>query len=97
MVIDVLSKYAWAVPIKNKMGVAVTEAFEKILRQGGRKPLRLQTNAFKVFYNAPFRRMLEKEGIHHSSTHGDEKASVVECFHCALKRRMYRYFTTHNT
>ena len=97
MVIDVLSKYAWAVPIKNNMGVAVTEAFVKILRQGGRRPLRLQTNAGKVFYNAPFRRMLEKEGIHHFSTHGDAKASVVERFHRTLKQRMYRYFTTHNT
>ena len=35
-VIDVLSKHAWAVPVRNKTGVVLTEAFEKILRQGGR-------------------------------------------------------------
>ena len=83
-VIDVLSKYAWAVPIKNKTGVAVTEALEK-------------TNAGKEFYNAPFKRLLEKEGIHHFSTHGDAKASIVERFNRTLKQRMYHYFTGRNT
>lgn len=96
-VIDVLSKYAWAVPVKNKTGVAVTEALEKILRQSGRKPLRLQTDAGKEFYNVPFKRLLEKEGIHHFSTHGDAKASIVERFNRTLKQRMYRYFTARNT
>ena len=65
-VIDVLSKYAWAVPVKNKTGTAVTLAFEKVLRQG-RKPQRLQADLGKEVYNAPFRRMLEREGIHHFS------------------------------
>ena len=92
-----LSKYAWAVPVKNKTGVAVTEALEKILRQSGRKPLRLQTDAGKEFYNAPFKRLLEKEDIHHFSTHGDAKASIIERFNCTLKQRMYRYFTARNT
>ena len=33
-VVDVFSKYAWVEPQKNKTGQAVTEAFEKILKQG---------------------------------------------------------------
>ena len=66
-------------------------------RQGGRKPLRLQNDAGKEFYNAPFRRMLEKEGIHNFSTHSDTKASVVERFNRTLKQRMYRSFTARNT
>ena len=95
-VIDVLSKYAWVVPVKNKTGTAVTQAFENVLRQG-RKPQRLQTDLGKEFYNAPFRRMLEREGIQHFSTHGDAKASIVERFNRTLKERMYRYFTARNT
>ena len=39
----------------------------------------------KEFYNAPFRQMLEREGIQHSSTYGDAKASIVERFNCTLK------------
>ena len=30
-VIDVFSKYAWAVPIKDKSAASVTKAFEKII------------------------------------------------------------------
>ena len=71
---------------------AVTQAFEKVLRQG-RKPHRLQRDLGKEFYNAPFRRMLKREGIQHFSTHGDAKAYVVERFNRTLNERMYRYFT----
>ena len=39
-VIDVLSKYGWLIPIKDKSGKSVAEAFEKIFK-GGRKPLQL--------------------------------------------------------
>ena len=36
--VDVFSKHAWVEPVKSKTGQAVTEAFEKILRKGGRNP-----------------------------------------------------------
>ena len=81
--------------MKNKTDTAVTQAFENVLRQG-RKPKRLQTDLGKDFYNAPFRRMLEREGIQHFSTHADAKASIVECFNRTLNR-MYRYLTARNT
>ena len=63
-VIDVLSKYAWVQPLKDKTGVQLVKAFEKILKTG-RRPIQLQ---------------MEKEKIHHFSTEGDAKASVVERF-----------------
>ena len=39
--IDVFSKYAWAIPIKNKTGVAVTEALKKMLSK--KNPFTLYT------------------------------------------------------
>jgi len=45
-VIDVLSKYAWVQPLKNKTGPSVVEAFETIVEEG-RKPVRLQTDKGK--------------------------------------------------
>ena len=30
-VIDIFSKYAWVVPLKDKKGVTITDAFQKIL------------------------------------------------------------------
>ena len=74
----------------------MTEAFEKILKQG-RKPIQLQTDDGKEFYNKTFQTLLNKYKIHHFSTSGDTKASVVERFNRTLKQRMYRYFTTNNT
>ena len=35
--IDLFSKYAWVVPIKNKKGVSIVNAFQKIISEG-RKP-----------------------------------------------------------
>ena len=96
-VVDVLSKYAWVQPLKTKTGVALVKAFEKIVRQGGRHPNRLQTDRGKEFYNRTFQRWAEEQDIHHFSTEGDAKASVVERFNRTLKERLYRYLTTANT
>ena len=95
-VVEVFSKYAWVEPIKTKTGQAVTDAFEKILKQG-RKPIQLQTDSEKEFYNKTFAQLLKRCNIHHFSTSGDTKASMVERFNRTLKQRMYRYFTTNNT
>ena len=73
------------------------KAFEAIFRQGGRKPIQLQTDQGKEFYNRPFQTFLHQHQIHHFSTHGDAKASTVERFNRTLKQRMYRYFTAANT
>ena len=57
-VVDVFSKRAWVEPLKNKTAQAVTEAFEKILKQG-RKPIQLQTDDGKEFYNKTFQNLLK--------------------------------------
>ena len=94
---DVFSKHAWVQPVKNKTGKAVTEAFEKILKNGDRKRINLQTDDGKEFYNKTFQDLMKRKGIHHFSTSGDTKASVVERFNRTLKQRLYRYFTVNNT
>ena len=97
-VIDVLSKYAWVEPLKSKTGVAVAAAFERILKRArGRHPVRLQTDAGKEFYNRTFQALMTRRKIHHFSTYGDTKASVVERFNRTLKERMSRHFTERNT
>ena len=52
-VIDVLSKRAWAVPLKNKTGAEIIKAFEKIFKEG-RTPEKLQTDAGSEFMNRQF-------------------------------------------
>ena len=35
--IDIFSKYAWVVPLKDKKGVSIVNAFQKILKESDRK------------------------------------------------------------
>ena len=37
-VIDICSKYAWVIPLKDKKGVSIVDAFQKILDDSNRKP-----------------------------------------------------------
>ena len=37
-VIDIFSKYAWVIPLKDKKGITITNAFQKILDESNCKP-----------------------------------------------------------
>ena len=94
--IDILSKFAWAVPIKNKTGQSLIGAFEHILRSG-RSPRLLQTDKGSEFTNRSFQTYLKTKGIHFFTTHNETKASVVERFNRTLKTKMWKFFTANNT
>ena len=36
-VIDIFSKYAWVVPLKDKKSISIVNAFQKILKESDRK------------------------------------------------------------
>jgi transposase InsO family protein len=95
--IDVFSKYAWAVPLRTKMGREVALAFqENILTD--RKCNMVQSDKGTEFLNSAFQTMLRDNGIRfYTSENDDIKASVVERFNRTLKERIYRYFTHKNT
>src|SRR5437867_9488072 len=46
--IDILSKFAWCEPVKNKTGPTILKAFENILNSN-RKPQKIQTDAGNEF------------------------------------------------
>ena len=95
-IVDVSSKFAWVLPLKNKTGSAVASALSSVL-SGKRRPQTLQTDDGKEFYNAQVKKVLKEYDIRHFSTAGDTKASVVERFNRRFKQRLYRYITTFNT
>ncbi|XP_067216681.1 uncharacterized protein [Linepithema humile] len=90
-VIDVLSKYAWAIPLKTKGGIKTSKAFSAIFRE--RIPKNLQTDHGKEFYNRDFQNLVKKHGINHYSTYSVIKALVVERFNRTLKNEMWKFFT----
>ena len=94
MVIDVLSKYAWAVPLKNKTGQSLTDAFKKIFLTSGRKPFKLQSDKGSEFLNKTFLKFLTNQDVcFFTSENDDVKCSIVERLNRTIKARMWRYFT----
>ena len=90
-VIDIFSKYAWAVPVKSKSGPDVTAAMQSVLVQG-RIPKNLHTDEGKEFYNAHFKNLMQRFDINHYSTHSNLKASICERFNRTLKNKMWPQF-----
>ena len=95
--IDVFSKYAWAIPLKNKSGTALLAAFRKLFRDSGRLPNKLQTDKGSEFYNRQVKAFLKEKDVKLFSTENETKASVVERFNRTLKTKMWRYFTANAT
>ena len=91
--IDVFSKYAWVVPLKDKTGGSLVRAFQEIFASG-RKPLKLQTDKGSEFKNRSVQKLLREEKIVFFTTENDDiKAAVVERFNRTLKERLWRFFT----
>jgi len=96
-VIDCLSKFLWAVPLKTKSPRDVKAAFVGIFESSGRIPRRLQTDAGKEFYGKEMQTFLKQHNIHHFSSFSEKKASIVERVNKTLKERMWKYFTAKST
>jgi hypothetical protein len=95
-IIDVFSKYAWALALRNKTGITIRDAFASVI--GARKPNFLQTDKGTEFLNHNFQLLLTESGIKfYTSQNEDIKCAVVERFNRTLKSRMFRYFTFAST
>lgn len=98
VVIDVVSRYAWAQIMKDKSGPATTKAFQKILDQAHpQKPVKFQTDKGTEFMNKGFQQMLHKNKIVYFNTYSDTKAAIAERFVQTLKKMIYKYLTENNT
>src|SRR5271170_3497781 len=90
--IDVLSKYAWAIPLRNKSALSTLAGFEEIFSE--RKPVKLQTDSGKEFENSTVRGFMVRVNVHHFFAYNpDIKCPVVERFNRTLKSRLWRYLT----
>ena len=87
--IDLFSKYAWVVPLKNKRGISIVNAFPKMLDSSKRKPNKIWVNQGDEFYNNPFKRFLKVNNTEMYSTHNEGKSAVTERFIKNLKRQYF--------
>ena len=58
--IDIYSKYLWVVPLKDKKGIKLTNAFQKMLKESNRKQNKIWVDKGTEFYNRSIKSCLEK-------------------------------------
>jgi len=75
--IDIFSKYAWSVPVKNKSESSIVDAFQSISAQG-RSPQKVQSDAGKEFINESFQKLLKQNNMELFTTNSEIKACVIE-------------------
>ena len=93
-VIDIFSKYAWVVPSKDKKGVSIVDAFQKILDDSNRKPNKIWVDKGSEFYNSSFKKWLKDSDIEMYSIHNEGKFVVAERFIRTLKTKIYKFMTS---
>ena len=91
--IDLFSKYAFGAPLKDKKGINITNAFNKIIKQSNGKPNKIWVDQAGEFYNHVFKRWLSNNDIIMYSTFNEGKSVVVERFIKTLKNKLYKHMT----
>ena len=87
-VVDIYSKYAWIVALKDKNGVSIVNTFQNILNKSNRKPNKIWVDKGSEFYNSHFKKWLND--IEMYSTHNEGKSVVAEIF-IRFKRPFIEY------
>ena len=91
--IDLYSKYAFVVSLRDKKGISVTIGFNKIIKSSGRKLNKIWVDQGSEFYNHVFKRWLSRNNIIMYSTYNEGKSVVAERFIRTLKNKLYKHMT----
>ena len=91
--IDLYSKYAFFIPLKDKKGISIVNAFNKIIKQSNRKPNKIWVDQGGEFYNNVFEKWLSDNDINMYSTYNECKSVVAERFIRTLKNKLYKHMT----
>ena len=89
-VIDIFTKNACAISLKNKSGLSITNGFKTILSEGpqggseSRKPEKLWVDRGSEFYNKTFKSLLKENETKLYFTYSDLKAVFIERFNRTL-------------
>ena len=86
--IDLYSKYVFVIPLKDKKGISIVNAFNKIIKQSNRKPNKIWVDQGGEFYNNVFEKWLSDNDINMYSTYNEGKSVVAEIFIRTLKNKL---------
>ena len=74
--IDIFSKYAWVIHLRDKRGISTVNAFQKII-SGGRKPDKIWVDQGSEFHNNFLNKFLKITNIEMYSTYNEGKSIVA--------------------
>ena len=92
-VIDIFSKYAWVILLKDKKGITITNAFQKILKESNRKPNKIWVDKGSEFCNSSFKKWLKDNEIEMYSIHNNGNSVFAERFIRTFQIKIYKYMT----
>ncbi|XP_062599623.1 SCAN domain-containing protein 3-like [Saccostrea cucullata] len=92
VVIDVLSKYVWMRPLKDKKGISVAHALWEIFLEG-RVPKRIRTDKGQEFRSKEVQKVFNGYDGTHLYAQNETKAAVAERVIKTVKTRIYRFMT----
>ena len=78
--IDLFSKYAFIVPLKDKKGTTIDNAFKTILNNSKSKPNKIWVDKGSAFYNNAFKNWLKDNNIKIYLTYNEGKSVAAERF-----------------
>ena len=91
--IDLYSKYAFVIPLTDKKGISIVNAFNKIIKQYNKKPNKIWVDQGGEFYNHNFKKWLSDNDIIMYSTYNEVKSVVAGRFIRTLKNKLYKHMT----
>ena len=91
--IDLYSKYAFVIPLKDKKEISIVNAFKKIIKQSNRKPNKIWVDKGGEFYNSVFEKWLSDNDINKYSMYNEGKSVVAERIIKTLKNKLYKHMT----
>ena len=85
---------AWVIPLKDKNGITITNAFQKILDKSNHKPNKIWVDKGRKSYHRSMEAWLEKNDIEMYSTHNEGNSVVAEMFIRTLITKIYKHMTS---
>ena len=80
--------------MKDKKGIATTNAFQKLLGESNHKSNKILVDKGSEFYNRSLKSWLDKSAIEMYSTHKQGKSGFAERFIRTLKNKIYKHMTS---
>ena len=93
-VIDIFTKYAWAVPFKDEKGISIVNASQKILDKSRRNSNKIWVGKGSEFSNNSFKKWLKDNDVEMYSIYNEGESAVAERFIRTLKTKTYKYMTS---